>query len=93
MVMTNCPSITLSTVFLPSFLCFFSTQISLYFTAKYKESFSSVFPNLIINLFRYMLGIGGLPAVIMFFGMLFMPESPRYLVNLGNSKYHLIFHH
>ena len=31
-----------------------------------------------------MLGIGGLPAVIMFVGLLFMPESPRYLVQLGN---------
>ena len=33
-----------------------------------------------------MLGIGGVPAVIMLFGMLFMPESPRHLVHLGSFK-------
>ena len=38
-----------------------------------------------------MLGIGGLPAVIMLFGMLFMPESPRHLVNLGNFEHFLFF--
>ena len=36
---------------------------------------------------RYMLGIGGVPAVIMLLGMLFMPESPRHLVNMGNFKH------
>ena len=30
-----------------------------------------------------MLGIGGVPAVVMLVGMIFMPESPRYLVNKG----------
>ena len=38
-----------------------------------------------------MLGIGGLPAVIMMFGMLFMPESPRYLVQIGNFNYFLYY--
>jgi len=32
---------------------------------------------------RYMLGIGALPGIIMFIGLFFMPESPRYLVQKG----------
>lgn len=27
-----------------------------------------------------MLGLGGLPSTIMFFGLIFMPETPRWLV-------------
>ena len=29
---------------------------------------------------RFMLGLGGVPSVVMFFGLIFMPESPRWLV-------------
>lgn len=32
---------------------------------------------------RYMLGVSGVPSVIMFIGCLFMPESPRWLVQKG----------
>ena len=27
-----------------------------------------------------MLGLGGVPSVVMFIGLIFMPESPRWLV-------------
>lgn len=36
------------------------------------------------HVWRYMIVIATLPAVFLFFGMLRMPESPRWLINNGN---------
>ncbi|XP_067126791.1 proton myo-inositol cotransporter-like isoform X1 [Centruroides vittatus] len=36
-----------------------------------------------INGWRYMLGIAGIPSFIQFFGFLYMPESPRWLISKG----------
>lgn len=33
-----------------------------------------------------MLGLSGVPAVIMLLGLIFMPESPRWLVSKGNVE-------
>lgn len=35
---------------------------------------------------RFMLGLGGVPSLLMFAGFLFMPETPRWLVFHGKSE-------
>ena len=35
--------------------------------------------------FRFMLGLAGLPSIVMFIGFFFMPESPRWLVFHGQE--------
>ncbi|KAI8994334.1 general substrate transporter [Gaertneriomyces semiglobifer] len=38
------------------------------------------------NNWRWMLGLSGVPAVVMAIGMVFLPESPRFLVHRGQNQ-------
>ncbi|XP_037539031.1 proton myo-inositol cotransporter-like [Nematolebias whitei] len=45
-----------------------------------------VFSYLSHNGWRYMLGLSIVPAVLQFFGFIFLPESPRWLLQKGRSE-------
>ena len=36
--------------------------------------------------YRYMLGLAGVPSIIQFIGFLWLPESPRWLVEKGREQ-------
>ncbi|HAT55058.1 MAG TPA: MFS transporter, partial [Lactobacillus sp.] len=44
----------------------------------------SIFTN-VSNIWRYMIALGMVPAVLLFFGMLTVPESPRWLTMKGRT--------
>ncbi|MEM1506384.1 sugar porter family MFS transporter [Domibacillus sp. 8LH] len=50
--------------------------------------FNAILGNLLSGegVWRYMLGIAGAPAILLFFGMLKVPESPRWLVKKGRNE-------
>ncbi|MEH7142219.1 sugar porter family MFS transporter [Priestia megaterium] len=50
--------------------------------------FNAILGNLFghIGVWRYMLSIAAVPAIVLFFGMMKVPESPRWLVSKGRNE-------
>lgn len=50
--------------------------------------FNAILGNMMdgVGVWRYMLGIAAVPAIFLFFGMMKVPESPRWLVKKGRNE-------
>jgi MFS transporter, SP family, major inositol transporter len=50
--------------------------------------FNAILGNLMgdLGVWRYMLSIAAVPAIVLFFGMMKVPESPRWLVSKGRNE-------
>jgi SP family arabinose:H+ symporter-like MFS transporter len=68
-------------------LAYLTNSGLLSFSLSHKnESFNAPF-NLILvkEVWRSMLGLGIIPSILFFFGLLFVPESPRWLIQKGKE--------
>lgn len=45
-----------------------------------------VFVIIFVFMYRYMLGLSVVPAALQFLGFLFLPESPRWLLQKGDTQ-------
>ena len=52
----------------------------------FAQFLSAVTAYFLIPHWRWMLGIAGIPSIIQFIGMFFLPESPRWLGKKGRDE-------